>query len=129
MINNMLCDTVKSSLHSTLVCQSISENEIKVRTSLIYPDGTLIDVYILTGINGYTITDFGDTISWLKLQSVNTYISVYKREITRNICKTLGIEIFDEQLYIRSVPETKLGMFIFRLIQAIVQITQLSDIQ
>ncbi len=36
----------------------------KVRTPFLYPDGGLVDVFVLECEEGFTVTDFGDALGW-----------------------------------------------------------------
>ena len=66
-----LCSIVGQSLPLLFVCSETQHEAVRVRTPMLYPDGGVVDVFVLTRGNGYVVTDFGDALGWLWLQSVS----------------------------------------------------------
>lgn len=122
---NELCATIGRSLPSLFVCAPAPQEGVRVRTPLLYPDGGVVDVFILERGNSYTITDFGDALGWLGLQSVSQRRSPKQQALIQDVCQTLRIELFHGQLELRSVPEDGLGESALRVAQAAVRISDL----
>ena len=63
-------------LPSRFECSLAPQKGVRVRTPLMYPDGGIVDVFVLERGNGYIVTDFGDALGWLSMQSVNAQPSL-----------------------------------------------------
>ena len=57
----------------------------------MYPDGDIVDVFVLEHGNGYMVTDFGDALGWLRMQSEEQ--SQEQGLMIEALCRTLGIEL------------------------------------
>ncbi len=125
MNDNELCATIGRSLPPLFVCAPAPQEGVRVRTPLLYPDGGVVDVFVLERGNKYTITDFGDAMGWLGLQSVSRHRSPKQQALAQDVCQTLRIELFHEQLVLRSVPEDELGEAVLRVAQAAVRVSDL----
>jgi hypothetical protein len=77
------------------------------------PDGDLIDVFMLERGGEYIVTDFGDTLGWLRMQSPRSNLTQKQQAMVGDICLTLGVEQHKGQLVlhraeVRSLPEAVL---------------------
>jgi len=123
MNSNELCSTVGRSLLPLFVCSEAEPEGVRVRTPMLYPDGGVVDVFVLTRGDGYVVTDFGDALGWLWLQSVSPRRSARQEALARDVCQTLRIELFDDQLVARGVTQDALGEAVIRIAQAAVQVS------
>ena len=71
MNSNELCSALGRLLPSLFVCSEAGHGGVRVRTPMLYPDGGVVDVFVLPRGSGYIVTDFGDALGWLWLQSVS----------------------------------------------------------
>ena len=69
------------------VFRMFTQEGVRVRTPLMYPDGGIVDVFVLDRDNGYIVTDFGDALSWLRMQSVNAQPSLQQNLMIKEICQ------------------------------------------
>lgn len=106
---NELCASVGRTVPPLFVCSPAPHEGVRVRTSLLYPDGGVVDVFVLERGNGYIVTDFGDALGWLSLQSISQRRSRRQETLVRDVCQTLRIELFHDQLILRAVTEDALG--------------------
>ena len=53
------------------VCSPAPQEGVRVRTPMLYPDGGVVDVFVLDSKGSYIVTDFGDALGWLGLQSTS----------------------------------------------------------
>ena len=120
-----LCVSVGKSLPSLFECSPAPQEGVRVRTPLLYPDGGLVDVFILQRHNGYTITDYGDALGWLGLQSVSQRLSPNQQLLVQDVCQTLGLELLQNQLVLRSVMEDSLGESVLRVALGVVRVSDL----
>ena len=120
-----LCASVGRSLPSLFVCSPAPQEGVRVRTPLLFPDGGLVDVFVLERGNGYTITDYGDALGWLGMQSVSRRLSHKQELLVQDVCQTLGLELHQNQLVLRSVANDSLGESVLRIAQAVVRVSDL----
>ncbi len=120
-----ICVTVGEALPPLFVCTPAPQEGVRVRTPLLYPDGGVVDVFVLERRNGYNVTDYGDTLGWLGLQTVSRSLSAKQQLLVEDVCQTLGIELFGDQLMLRSVNGDALGESVLRVAQAAVRVSDL----
>ena len=120
-----LCAAVTRTLSPLFVCSPAPQEGIRVRTPLLYPDGGVVDVFVLERGDHYIVTDFGDALGWLGLQSVSQRRSPKQQALVQDVCQTLRIRLFNEQLVLREVPEDALGEAVLRVAQAAVRVSDL----
>jgi hypothetical protein len=122
---NELCVSIGQTLPPLFVCSPAPQEGIRVRTPMLYPDGDVVDVFVLERGSSYVVTDFGDALGWLGLQSVSRQRSPKQQMLIRDVCQTLRIELFNDQLVLRSVTDDALGESVLRVAQAAVRISDL----
>ena len=122
---NELCDSVGRSLPPLFVCSPAPREGMRVRTPFLYPDGGIVDVFVLEQGNGYVVTDFGDALGWLGIQSVGRHHSPKQRMLIQDVCQTLRIEVIQDQLVLRSAESGTLGESVMRLAQAALRVSDL----
>ena len=116
-----LCVTIGKTLPSRFECSPAPQEGVRVRTPLMYPDGGIVDVFVLERGSGYIVTDFGDALGWLRMQSVNAQPSPQQNLMIKEICQTLGIEFHSGQLLL-SVDDM-LEKTVHRVAQAVVRVS------
>ena len=120
-----LCVSIGQSLPPLFVCAPAPQEGVRVRTPLLYPDGGVVDVFVLERGNDYIVTDYGDALGWLGLQSVSRQRSPKQQTLVQDVCQTLRIELFQGQLVLRSVAKDNVGESVLRVAQAAVRISDL----
>ena len=122
---NELCASIGRTLPGLFVCSPAPQEGVRVRTPMLYPDGGIVDVFVLESGDRYTVTDFGDALGWLGLQAVSRQRSTKQQMLIRDVCQTLRIDLFQGQLVLRSVTNDALGESVLRLAQAVVRVCDL----
>ena len=122
---NELCTSIGRSLPPLFVCSPAAQEGVRVRTPMLYPDGDVVDVFVLERGSGYTITDFGDALGWLGLQSISRQRSPKQQMLIQDVCQTLRIEMFQDQLVLRQVIRDELAESVLRVAQAAVRVSDL----
>ena len=122
---NELCISIGQSLPPLFECSPAPQEGVRVRTPLLYPDGGVVDVFVLERGNGYTVTDFGDALGWLGLQSVSQRRSPKQQALVQDVCQTLRIELVQDQLVLRNVLNYALAESVLRIAQAAVRVSDL----
>lgn len=125
MNSNELCAMVGRSLPPLFVCSATQHEAVRVRTPMLYPDGGVVDVFVLERGNGYAVTDFGDALGWLWLQAVSQRRTARHDTLAQDVCQTLRIELVNDQLIMRGVTPDALGEAVLRVAQAAVRISDL----
>ena len=122
---NELCTSIGRSLPPLFVCSPAAQEGVRVRTPMLYPDGDVVDVFVLERGSGYTITDFGDALGWLGLQSIIRQRSPKQQMLIQDVCQTHRIEMFQDQLVLRQVIRDELAESVLRVAQAAVRVSDL----
>ena len=122
---NELCASIGQSLPDLFVCSPAPQDGVRVRTPMLYPDGGVVDVFVLEHGNGYIVTDLGDALGWLGLQSISRRLSRKQELLVQDVCQTLRIELFQGRLMLRSVPKDAVGESVLRVSQAVVRVSDL----
>lgn len=120
-----LCSAIGESLPPLFECTPAPREGVRVRTPLMYPDGGMVDVFVLEQGGRYRVTDFGETLGWLRMQSVSARRSPKQNRMVQDTCQTLGVELHRGQLLLRSGAADGLGEAVLRLAQAAVRVSDL----
>ena len=92
---------------------------------MLYPDGGVVDVFVLERDDGYTVTDFGDALGWLGMQSVSRQRSPKQQALIQDVCQTLRVELLQGQLVLRQVAGESLDESVLRVAQAAIRVSDL----
>ena len=120
---NKFCAAVGKAL-PRFECSPAPQEGVRVRTPLMYPDGDIVDVFVLQRGDGYMVTDFGDALGWLRMQSASRQQSQEQRLLVEDLCRTLGIELHRGQLVLMSDANDALEQTVLRLAQAVVSVSE-----
>lgn len=122
---NSPCELLKQQIQELFLCKE-EEERIRVRTPFLYPDGDVIDLYVVSKTeNWISVTDYGETVRWLKSQTLARKKSPKQKQMISDICTTLGVELFRGMLIIRVDSVAKLTDAIFRLGQCSVRVADI----
>ena len=125
MNSHDMCTAISKSLPPLFECTPAAHEGVRVRTPLMYPDGGIVDVFVLERAGGYVVTDFGDALGWLRAQSVSARRSPRQQFLIDDVCQTLGIEMKRGQLVLRSGESDPVAETVVRLAQAVVRVSDL----
>jgi len=106
-------------------CSAAPRGAVRVRTPLTYPDGDVIEVFVLERDGGCTLTDYGDTLGWLRMQSVSGELTKIQTKLIDDICRGLGVRQASGQLVLDSVAPEELADAVFRLSQVALRVTDI----
>lgn len=120
-----LCSQISATLPSLFECSPAPYEGARVRTPMMYPDGGIVDVFVLERQDGYVLTDFGEALGWLRLQSASDSLSAKQRLLVDDVCRTLNIQMERGQLTLRIGKDDALGEAVLRLAQAVVRVSDL----
>jgi hypothetical protein len=98
----------------------------RIRTPYLYPDGDEIDLFLKAGPNGlFVVTDLGETLRWLRSQTLAARRTTKQNALLEDICLTHGVELFKGMLTARCHPGVALAAVITRLAQACLRVSDL----
>ena len=120
-----LCSRLGRSLPPLFECTAAPQEGVRVRTPLMYPDGGVVDVFVLERNGGCQVTDFGEALGWLRMQSVSVRRSPKQNRMVEDACQTLGVELHHGQILLRSDAPESLGAAVLRVAQAAVRVSDL----
>lgn len=87
-----LCDAVRQGMPALYECSSVPVGGVRIRTPFLYPDGGVVDVFVVEANHGYVVTDFSDAVGWLRMQTVRGELSSRQRILINDIGQTLDTE-------------------------------------
>lgn len=102
-------------------CSSVN-SFVRISTSFVLPDGTLIDLFFQEKEESYILTDLGETLGWLYLQTSHYGIPKNQEIIIKDILDSHKIELRDGMLIIYLNKNENLSEAILRLSQAVIRI-------
>jgi hypothetical protein len=114
---NDLCASIHNQLGTLFACAPVNEY-VRVRTPFLYPDGDVIDVFAKQQSDGTTLTDLGETLRWLRMQSVAQRCSPKQRQLIEDTCLNHGVEFFKGMLMLRVSRREQISEALVRLAQA-----------
>ena len=120
-----LCASIGQELPALFECSPAPHEGVRVRTPLLYPDGDIVDVFVLEQGKDFIVTDFGDALGWLRMQSASSRRSRKQQFLIEDVCQTLGVEFSRGRLVLRSGAGDTLGETVLRLAQAVVRVSDL----
>ena len=78
--------SIDEMLPSLFECSPSPQGGFRVRTPLVYPDGGIIDVFVMDGDGDYSVTDLGETLGWLRMQSIDAGRTAEQTRIIEDTC-------------------------------------------
>lgn len=98
---------------------------VRVRTPFLYPDGDVIDVFVRRRDDVADVTDLGETLRWLRMQTASPKRSEKQRQLIQDVCINHGVETFRGALTVRATSEEDLGDAAVRVAQAALRVADL----
>jgi hypothetical protein len=102
---------------------TIKGEYFRVRTPYLYPDGDVIDIFCQQQDDVITLTDLGETLGWLNLQTVSQKRSPKQQRLIDDICLTYGIDLYRGMLISRVKKTAHLGAALNHLAQAALRVS------
>src|SRR4030081_2258385 len=100
-MNVLPCEVLNQSLGALFTCALVN-GYTRVRTPFLYPDGDVIDVFVSEEDGVFTVTDLGETLRWLKMQSISgVRRSPRQQKLIEDVALTHGFEVFRGMLVAR----------------------------
>ncbi len=106
----------------------LRRGHIRIETHLKYPDGTSIDVFLVDpGRNGnFTLSDLGQTTSWLMTSQVKPWLSKKRQSIVEDILRVSNVIQNGGALQIIANNQNEIAMAVLRLAQCCSRVADLT---
>lgn len=118
------CEQIAQQIGSLFVC-SPHDDFVKVRTPFLYPDGDIVDLFLRYQGTEVALTDLGESMRWLRTQSVSMKKSPKQKLMISDVCMTLGVEFNRGMIVLKMSSTDKLADAILRLGQAAIRIADI----
>jgi hypothetical protein len=118
------CERLLQGIGELYVCSPVN-HYVRIRTPYLYPDGDVIDLYLVTNGEHATLTDYGETLRWLKSQTPSQKRTVKQNQLIEDICLNHGVEFYSGMLMLRVGQQDNMANVVSRLAQAIVRVSDL----
>jgi len=120
-----LCEALRAELPELFECSPAPQGAVRIRTPFLYPDGDVIDVFVEERGAAFFLSDFGDTLGWLRAQSFRDRLTPNQQRMIREICLPLSVELDRGQLMLHEISPTTLAEAVHRLSQAAARVSDI----
>lgn len=124
MTGTELLDFLLDCLPPDYEFHQVPDGSVQVVTTLLYPDGGVADVFVLERGEGYFVTDHGDTLGWVRMQSAGDPLSRAQRRSLEDVCLSLGVDIHQGQLCVHCDNAASLGDAVQRVAKGIERVAK-----
>ena len=111
------CEQIVQGMGELFECSQI-DGYTRIRTPYLYPDGDVTDLYLAEDGGTSTLTDLGETLRWLRSETVSDRKTARQRRLIEEVCLTHGVELYKGMLVVRAWGEEDLGSAVTWLSQA-----------
>lgn len=122
---NTICDYIEKNIGGLFRCSRVGQ-QTRIRTPYLYPDGDVIDLFFAESENGAgTVSDAGETLRWLRMQTISQRKTAKQRQIIEDICLNHGVELYRGMLMVRVNSYEQIAESVMRLGQAALRVADL----
>lgn len=118
------CEILGQSLGALFTCSRVN-GLTRVRTPFLYPDGDVIDLFVQEQNGSVTITDLGETMRWLRSQSISPRRSPKQTKLIEDVCLNHGLEFFRGMLLARVKPGDNFAAVAMRAAQGALRVADI----
>lgn len=118
------CEEWAANLSELFTCVAKNRHD-QLRTPFLYPDGDNIDLFIAEKNGQLIVSDLGETLRWLRSQSLSPRRTPKQNALIADACLTRGIEQYKGVLLARCRPGDSLAQVTMRVAQACLRVSDL----
>jgi Domain of unknown function DUF1828 len=118
------CEQIEQKMGELFSCSRVN-TYTRIRTPFLYPDGDVIDLYLKQEGDSATLTDLGETLRWLRMQSIARRRSPRQNQLIKDACLNHGVEFYRGMLMVRVRPSDEISKAVTRLTQAALRVSDL----
>ena len=119
-----ICGEFADGLSQLFTCSPHGEYQ-RIRTPYLYPDGDNIDLFCKPHDDIVLVSDLGETLRWLRMQTVSPRRSPKQKALIEDACQTHGVELYKGVLLARCRPGDQLSAVAFRVAQAALRVSDM----
>ena len=118
---------IAASLPDRFTCSPAPRGRLRVETPLLYPDGGIVDVFVVERGGVWCVTDFGEAWGWLEMKADGGSPSPNQARMIGDRCRTLGVTNRDGCLELRLDTPDEVGDAVVRVAQAVARVAEVLD--
>ena len=118
------CEEIAKTIGELFTCSTVNDY-IRIRTPLLYPDGDVIDIYLKEKEGQYILTDLGETLRWLRMQTISEKMSEKQETLIQDTLLTHGVERYKGMLIIKIQGNENLASAVTTLSQAAFRVSDI----
>ncbi len=118
------CELITRQMGSLYTCLPMGQH-IRIQTPFLYPDGDFIDIFFQGEGDTGTLTDLGETMRWLRMQTITQRQSRKQQQLIADICLTHNVELFHGMFMARVRQPEDFADAITRLCQCVLRVSDL----
>jgi len=120
----LTCQRVAEQVGMLFTCSEVNQF-IRIRTPFLYPDGDIIDVFLKENGDHIILTDLGETLRWLRMQTITSRRSQKQNALIADVCMNHNVELFKGMILVRVQQLSDLGVMLMRLCQALLRVSDI----
>jgi len=121
---NVPCEEFTGRMGELFSCSTVN-GYTRIRTPYLYPDGDVIDLFLSQERGDFTLSDLGETLRWLRTQSIAQRRSPKQNKMIQDVCLNHGVELFRGMLMVRVKHPDNFSSDLTRLAQAALRVSDL----
>src|SRR5438874_12227107 len=118
------CELITEQMGLLYTCLPMGQY-IRIQTPFLYPDGDFIDIFFQGEGDTGTLTDLGETMRWLRMQTITQRQSRKQQQLIADICLTHSVELYRGMLMVRVKRPEDFVDALTRLSQCILRVSDL----
>lgn len=118
---------IAASLPDRFTCSPAPRGRLRVETPLLYPDGGIVDVFVVECEGVWCVTDFGEAWGWLEMKADGGSPSPNQARMIEDRCRALGVTNRDGCLELRLDTPDEVGDAVVRVARAVAQVAEVLD--
>ena len=123
-MSHALCETLTKNLGALFSCVDVN-GFTRIRTPFLYPDGDVIDLFVQNLNGAMTITDLGETLRWLRSQSIAPRRTPKQTKLIEDVCLNHGLEFYKGMLLARVKSDDNLASIAMRVAQGALRVADI----
>ena len=109
-LTSRMSDLLCESAPYLFECSPAPQGAVCVNTSLLYPDGGEVQVYVTEQDGEYVVSDRGEATAWLRMQLWERDLTPQQQSRIEDICRQLGVDCEGGRL-VTCRPEAEMVLF------------------
>ena len=118
---------VAACLPDRFTCSPAPRGNLRVETPLLYPDGGIVDVFVVERDGAWSVTDFGEASGWLEMEADGGSPSPKQARMIEDRCRALGVTNRDGRLELRLTTPNEVGDAVARVARAVAEVAETSN--